>query len=51
LYLNGRKVSTKKTDAYATVEWKDVALREGANAIRIVTVAGEDSAIWNVNKR
>lgn len=48
LYLNDKKVSQKKTDAYATVEWPGVELQQGANKIRIVTSQGEESATWTV---
>ena len=48
LYLNGKKISQKKTDGYATVEWKDVKLQKGNNSVRIVTPQGEESAQWNV---
>ena len=48
LYLNGKKVSQKKADAYATVEWAGVQLQKGANVIRIVTPQGEVSADWTV---
>lgn len=51
LNLNGKKLSTKKTDTYATVEWKGVELQEGANSVRIVTAVGEDTAVWNVRMR
>ena len=46
LYLNGKKVSQKKTDNYATVEWKDISLQKGSNSIRIVTPQGEQTAEW-----
>ena len=48
LYLNGKKVSQKKADAYATVEWTGVQLQKGTNAVRIVTPQGEVSADWTV---
>ena len=48
LYLNGKKVSQKKTDAYATVEWPGVQLQTGANTVRIVTPQGEVCADWTV---
>ena len=48
LYLNGKKVSQKKADAYATVEWAGVQLLKGPNAIRVVTPQGEIDATWTV---
>ena len=48
LYLNDKKVSQKKTDAYATVEWPSIELQKGTNRIRIVTSQGEESAVWTV---
>lgn len=48
LYLNGKKVSQKKTDAYATVEWAGVQLQKGINTVRVVTPQGEVSAGWTV---
>ena len=48
LYLNGKKVSQKKTDAYATVEWPGIQLQRGANTVRIVTPQGEVSASWEL---
>lgn len=49
LYLNGKKVSKKNTDAYATVEWPGVKLQQGENTVRIVTEQGEESAVWNLS--
>ncbi len=48
LFLNGKQVSSQKTDAYATVIWKDVKLSKGANEIVVRTADGEDSAVWTV---
>jgi len=48
LYLNGKKVSQKKADAYATVEWPSVRLQKGENTVRVVTAQGEESAVWTV---
>lgn len=48
LYLNGKKVSQKKADAYATVEWSSVRLQKGENTVRVVTAQGEESAVWTV---
>ena len=48
LWINGKKLSTKKADAYATVEWPSVHLAPGANNVRIVTAAGEEIATWSV---
>lgn len=48
LYLNGKFVGQKKTDAYATVEWKDIKLQKGENKVEIRTPQGNDLAIWNV---
>lgn len=49
LYLNGKLVGTQKTDAYATVVWKNVKLNKGVNQVEIRTVDGNDSAEWNVS--
>ncbi|MBR4740380.1 MAG: beta-galactosidase, partial [Bacteroidales bacterium] len=46
LYLNGKKVSQKKTDAYATVEWPSITLQPGPNTVRVVTSQGEEQAVW-----
>ena len=48
LWLNGKKISAKKADAYATVEWPSVQLAPGVNNVRIVTAAGEETATWTV---
>ena len=50
LYVNGKLVSSLKTDAYATVIWKDVALADGANEVVVRTAHGEDTALWTVRK-
>ncbi len=48
LYVNGKLVGNAKTDAYATVEWRDVKLAKGENQVVVKTADGEDSAVWNV---
>ena len=48
LFLNGKKVSQKKVDAYATVEWSAIQLQKGSNMVRIVTPQGEVNATWTV---
>ena len=48
LYINGKLYGTQKTDAYATVEWKDVKLAKGINHVEIRTAQGNDAADWNV---
>ena len=50
LYVNGKLVSSLKTDAYATVIWKDVALADGANEVVVRTAHGDDTALWTVRK-
>lgn len=48
LYVNGKLVGTQKTDAYATVLFKDVALADGPNEVVVRTAHGDDSALWTV---
>jgi len=48
LYLNGKLVSSQKTDAYATVVWPSVKLQKGENEILIKTAQGDETAIWTV---
>lgn len=48
LFLNGKKIGTRKTDNHATVEWKNIRLRDGSNHIEIQTPHGNDSADWSV---
>jgi len=48
LYLNGKKISKIKADAYATVEWPGVRLEKGDNTVRVVTSHGEETAVWTV---
>ena len=50
LYVNGKLVGNQKTDEYATIIWKDVALADGANEVVVRTAHGEDSVVWNVVK-
>lgn len=44
--IDGKMVSTQRTDAYATVIWKDIELKPGKNLIEIRTPHGNDSAEW-----
>lgn len=37
LFVNGKSVGKAATDAYATLEWKNVKLQPGENEIRVVT--------------
>ena len=48
LFLNGKQIGTQKTDAYATVEFKNVKLQKGENKVEIRTPQGNDSAVWFV---
>jgi beta-galactosidase len=48
LLINGKPVGTLKADSYATVIWKNVKLAPGKNVVEIITVDGNDSAVWNV---
>lgn len=50
LFVNGKLIGTKKTDAYATIEWKDVKLNEGENTILVKTPLGDDSYTCTVSK-
>ena len=50
LYVNGKLVGNQKTDEYATIIWKDVALADGANEVVVKTAQGDDSVVWNVVK-
>lgn len=50
LYVNGKLVGSQKTDAYATVEWKDVKLNIGENTILVKTPHGDDSYTCTVSK-
>ena len=50
LYINGKLVGNQKTDEYATIIWKDVALADGANEVVVRTAYGDDSVVWNVVK-
>lgn len=48
LFINGRQIASQKTDAYATVCFKDVQLSKGTNNVVVKTAKGEDSAVWTV---
>lgn len=48
LYLNGKLVGQRKTDAYATCEWKGVKLQPGVNKVEVRTNQGNDAAEWIV---
>ena len=48
LFLNGKQIGTQKTDAYATVEFKNVKLQKGENKVEIRTPQGNDNAVWFV---
>lgn len=48
LFVNGKQVGALKTDAYATVTWKNVKLNPGKNLVEIRTIDGNDSAEWTV---
>lgn len=48
LFINGKQIGAQKTDAYATVEWKNVKLQPGVNKVEIRTPQGNDSAEWIV---
>jgi beta-galactosidase len=48
LYVNGKLVGSQKTDAYATLIWKDVKLASGANEVVVKTAHGDDSVRWTV---
>ena len=48
LYVNGKLVGSQKTDAYATLIWKDVQLASGANEVVVKTAHGDDSVRWTV---
>ncbi|MBR5716578.1 MAG: DUF4982 domain-containing protein [Bacteroidales bacterium] len=48
LFVNGKQVGTAKTDAYATIEWKNVKLQKGENRVEVRTPHGNDSATWFV---
>ena len=50
LYVNGKLVGNQKTDGYATILWKDVALADGANEVVVKTAHGDDSVVWSVVK-
>ena len=50
LYVNGKLVGNQKTDEYATIIWKDVALADGANEVVVRTSHGDDSVVWTVVK-
>ena len=50
LYLNDKKIGTKKRDAYCRIEWKNISLQSGKNIIRIETKSKEkqfsDTCTW-----
>lgn len=50
LYLNDKKIGTKKRDAYCRIEWKNITLQSGKNIIRIEAKFKEkqfsDSCTW-----
>ena len=48
LFINGKQIGQKKTDAYATAEWKDIKLQKGVNKVEIKTPQGNDFAEWTV---
>ena len=48
LYVNGKLAGSQKTDAYATLIWKDVKLASGTNDVVVKTAHGDDSASWTV---
>ena len=48
LFLNGKKVSQRKTDSYATVEWPGITLQPGTNTVLVKTTAGDVEAVWTV---
>lgn len=50
LYVNGKKISTRKADGLHRVTWQDVTLCEGGNTIEVRS--GKDlkeNAVWNYN--
>jgi len=48
LYINGKEVGKKKTDAFATVRWDGIRLEKGVNKVEVRTSHGTDSAVWTV---
>ncbi len=48
LYVNGKLIGTQKTDAYATVQWKNISLQPGENHVEVRTAHGNDSAVWTL---
>lgn len=54
LYVNGKKVSTKKADSIRRIVWDNIELKEGDNVIRIEGKNGKkmltDECVWTLAK-
>ena len=48
LFINGKLIGSRKTDAYATARWDDIRLGKGENVVEVRTAHGNDSAVWTV---